>query len=78
LLEYYTICPTLVLTCSQACPGLLPDLSRFSLEKAGKTGRSVGEILDQSATRSGAGWERQRFGTVTGLRLNKLVKMQTS
>jgi len=59
LLKFITICSGVVLTCSQACPGLLPDLSRFSLEKAGKTGRSVGEILDQSARRSGGRWENK-------------------
>jgi hypothetical protein len=41
-----TIPSTLFLTCSRACPRLLPHFSHYSLENEGKTGRSVGEILD--------------------------------
>ena len=59
VLKYITICRRHVPTSSQTSPGLLPDLSRFSLENAGKTGRSVGEILDQCAMRSGHGWEKR-------------------
>jgi len=54
---YTTISPTLFLTSSRTRSGLVPGFSRFSLEKAGKTGTNAGEILDQSATRLGAGWE---------------------
>jgi len=53
---YITISPTLFLTCSRACPGLLPHFSHLSLERPGKTGRSVGEVLDESGRRSELGF----------------------
>jgi hypothetical protein len=56
-LNYTSIPSGAFLTSSRTRSGLVPPFSRFPLEKAGKTGRSVGEILDQSAMRSGAGWE---------------------
>ena len=55
---FTTISSGVVLTSSRTRPGLVPGISRSSLEKAGKTGRSAGEILDQSATRLGARWEK--------------------
>jgi hypothetical protein len=52
-MRYTTISSGVVLTSSRIRPGLLPDFSRFSLEKAGKTGRSAEQVCHQSATRSG-------------------------
>jgi hypothetical protein len=71
-----TIPSGVVLTSSRTRSGLVPPFSRFTLEKAGKTGRSVGEILDQSAMRSGDEWEkgtRLIFRTYTGVHQSKAV-----
>ena len=65
VMRYTTISPTLLLTCSRTCPELLPHFSHLSLENAGKTGRSVGEIFDEYAMRSGAGWETTCFGSAS-------------
>jgi hypothetical protein len=65
VMRYTTISPALLLTCSRTCPGLLPHFSHLSLENAGKTGRSVGEIFDESAMRSGAGRETTCFGSAS-------------
>jgi len=59
---FTTISPTRVLTSSRTRPGLIPGFSRFSLERPGKTGTIAGEILDQSATRLGAGREKVHNG----------------
>jgi hypothetical protein len=58
MLDYTSIPSDAFLTSSRTRSGLVPPFSRFTLENAGKTGRSVGGILDQSAMRSAAGREK--------------------
>src|SRR5688572_19287748 len=77
-MDYTTISSGVVLTSSRTRSGLVPPFSRFTLEKAGKTGRSVGEILDQSAMRSGAVWENGNANHYFGMIAVASISISTS
>jgi hypothetical protein len=64
---FTTISSTVVLTSSRTRSRIVRELCTFTWENPEESRRSVEQIFDQSATRSGAGWEKVPSWTQYGL-----------